>query len=203
MFGDCVQLKLAGLGDPPAKSVWEHLWRYGRNAYYLPLCVAAIVPFALANFPWTKKEPLAQAVYNDLKANHGIQHFGVVGYCYGGGFCLKWASEADKVDAFVVAHTQIKVPDSLEKLEKPGLIICAERDFTQSEKEREKITAYVKENLSEKGVDVAFYPGTYHGFAIRGNPADPIVQKALEDAFRQTLACFKQHVGPLSVPARQ
>jgi hypothetical protein len=58
----------------------------------------------------------------------------VVGYCYGGGFCLKWASEADKVDAFVVAHTQIKVPDSLEKLEKPGLIICADRDFTQSEK---------------------------------------------------------------------
>lgn len=54
-----------------------------------------------------------------------------MGFCYGGGFCLKWASEAGKVDAFVAAHTQISVPASLEKLQKPGLLVLADRDFTQ------------------------------------------------------------------------
>jgi hypothetical protein len=94
----------------------------------------------------------------------------------------------------------LRVPEEIHELEVSQKQGCGGVGLLQ---EREKITAYVEENLSKKGVDVAFYPGTYHGFAIRGNPADPIVQKALEDAFRQSLACFKKHVGPVSVPARQ
>lgn len=60
---------------------------------------------------------------------------------------------------------------------------------------REAIQAYTKEHLAGVGVEAVFYPGTYHGFAIRGDPTNPVIEKAAEDSFRASLAVFQQHVG--------
>lgn len=34
------------------------------------------------------------------------------------------------------------------------------------------------------------YPGTYHGFAVRGSDKDPVVQKAKEQAHEEVIAWF-------------
>jgi hypothetical protein len=38
------------------------------------------------------------------------------------------------------------------------------------------------------------YPGTAHGFAVRGSRADPAVAAARRDALQQGLAFFRQHL---------
>jgi dienelactone hydrolase len=38
------------------------------------------------------------------------------------------------------------------------------------------------------------YPGTKHGFAVRGSRADSAVNAARDDALRQGLGFFKQHL---------
>ena len=37
------------------------------------------------------------------------------------------------------------------------------------------------------------YPGAPHGFGIRGDEADEVVQSAKEDAFEQAVAFFREH----------
>lgn len=38
------------------------------------------------------------------------------------------------------------------------------------------------------------YPGTKHGFAVRGNKQDPAVNKAREDALKQGIRFFGEHL---------
>lgn len=47
------------------------------------------------------------------------------------------------------------------------------------------------------------YPGTQHGFAVRGSKADPAVNAARQDALQQGIGFFKQHLAGVQPPAVQ
>lgn len=44
------------------------------------------------------------------------------------------------------------------------------------------------------------YPGTTHGFAVRGNKAVPAINAAREDALKQGLKFFNQHLLGIASP---
>lgn len=46
------------------------------------------------------------------------------------------------------------------------------------------------------------YPGTKHGFAVRGNKQDPAVNTAREDALKQGIQFFKQHLAGVAPEAQ-
>eukprot|EP01119_Soliformovum_irregulare_P017501 TRINITY_DN521_c0_g1_i1.p1 TRINITY_DN521_c0_g1~~TRINITY_DN521_c0_g1_i1.p1 ORF type:complete len:243 (+),score=82.10 TRINITY_DN521_c0_g1_i1:20-748(+) len=118
----------------------------------------------------------------------GYEKIGTLGYCYGARAALLLAGEK-KVDAYVVGHpTAVRVPEEIDSISVPGLFLLAETDFAFNE-EAEKKT---KEVLTAKsGVETQFikYPGTQHGFAVRGDEHGARDQKA--KALQDTIAFFK------------
>jgi len=117
-------------------------------------------------------EPLVHKVLDQLRAN-GITKLGVEGFCFGGWYVVELGNANNKdhpVDAVVATHpSMLKLP-MVEALGKPAQFNCAEHDSmfptnglrTQSE-----------EVLKKKDFRVEFfdYPGTSHGFAMRGDTA--------------------------------
>jgi hypothetical protein len=47
------------------------------------------------------------------------------------------------------------------------------------------------------------YPGTSHGFAVRGNKQVPAVNAGREDALKQGIQFFKQHLADIPPPAQR
>ncbi|KAJ9519051.1 hypothetical protein QJQ45_003519 [Haematococcus lacustris] len=117
-----------------------------------------------------------RALVAELRA--GTQGFdpvtkvGAVGFCWGGGYALclsgclsdslassRTLPDADLepvVDAFAVAHTEVKVPDFLTGLACPGLFIAADKDF-----------AFPDAAQGRGPFKLIKYPGTFHGFVTR------------------------------------
>lgn len=84
----------------------------------------------------------------------------------------------------------------------PLLFICPGKDAWFPEKTR----AAAEKMLEEKSPGLArfvIYPGTQHGFAVRGSKADPAVNAARQDALQQGIGFFKQHLEGLQPPAVQ
>jgi carboxymethylenebutenolidase len=124
----------------------------------------------------------------------GFTKVGAIGYCYGGGPVFALAKKPDIIDTFVVAHTKVTVPADITTNAKPGLILAADVDFTFNEKAREEAAGIIeKEGLQEK-VQMKVYPGTFHGFAIRGDDRVEAVKKAKEEAFYDATKWFKKHL---------
>jgi dienelactone hydrolase len=95
----------------------------------------------LGLFMWKHGKPskyfhVYEALSDELKKSHGIKSVGIAGYCYGGGVCLDLGTKPDKIAAFAVAHSQVKVPDSLSHLVKPGLFISADNDWQLLERKQ-------------------------------------------------------------------
>jgi hypothetical protein len=47
------------------------------------------------------------------------------------------------------------------------------------------------------------YPGTKHGFAVRGNKQNPAVNAARADALQQGVRFFAQHLAAITPPAQR
>jgi len=140
-----------------------------------------------------KVRPLFLAVIKDLKENHGITNIVSTGYCYGG-WCSIELAATDLVDGAVMAHpSAMEVPKDIENVKKPCLFLCAEEDHSFPKASLEAS----KEILEKKGIPnvFEFYPGTVHGFAVRGpDDANPVVQKAAQDAKDAAVAFFKKYL---------
>jgi len=118
---------------------------------------------------------------------------GTVGFCMGGVLSLFAASKNAQVGACVVFYgIHPKVEPDFENLRAPVLGLYAERDgFVPPEAVRQ-----LEETLRQHGkqVETHIYPGTDHAFFNDTRPEvyDP---SAAEDAWRRTLAFFRQHLG--------
>mmetsp|Transcript_12414 Transcript_12414/g.20160 ORF Transcript_12414/g.20160 Transcript_12414/m.20160 type:complete len:142 (-) Transcript_12414:685-1110(-) len=135
--------------------------------------------------------PIAKRVISDLKAK-GIKHIGCIGYCWGGRLSMLFGC-TDDVSAYVAAHpSKVAFPADIEKISKPGLYLCAEVDGLFNDELREKTKAYLSSH--GKSAEFVFYPGTSHGFAVRGNSQDETVRKAREDACHKAADFFKKHL---------
>jgi len=136
------------------------------------------------------KLPIFHAVFKELREK-GFQKIGVTGYCYGGRISALLAAQ-DEATAVVVAHPSTLKPSEIEAIKKPTLWICAETDPTFSASDRKG----AEEILQKKGLKNTFkdYPGTTHGFAIRGDDKDPKVQQAKIEALEATINFFKEEL---------
>jgi len=168
-------------------SIFINLWRI----CYLIYC---FVPFMLRHRAHNKKLPILDAVFADLKSR-GVSKIGLIGFCYGGFFSLYYGKQKDgPVDAFATAHTQIKVPQDILPLVKPGFFICADRDeFAFPNAARLQAEAILRQRQDTK-YEFRFYPGTFHGFAVRGDDKIPEIQKAQDDAINAAAAFFNEQL---------
>lgn len=118
----------------------------------------------------------------------------MIGYCYGGGPIFVIAKKEGVIEAFVVAHSQVSVPADITSNKVPGLILAAENDFTFSDKAREQALEIIeKEKLADR-MRLKYFPGTFHGFAIRGDDKVEVIKKAKEEAYHEAAQWFKGHL---------
>jgi len=135
------------------------------------------------------KLPIVHKVMNALKEKEGIQKIGAIGFCYGAKIVISLAGDK-KIDAAAVAHPSLlEIPGDIEKIQTPSLWLCAEIDQAFPEQSREA----TKKILKDRGMkaDFKFYPGTTHGFAVRGNEKDEKVQAAKTQALKEAVEFFK------------
>eukprot|EP00475_Leptophrys_vorax_P031244 TRINITY_DN4728_c0_g1_i2.p1 TRINITY_DN4728_c0_g1~~TRINITY_DN4728_c0_g1_i2.p1 ORF type:complete len:274 (-),score=73.74 TRINITY_DN4728_c0_g1_i2:855-1676(-) len=180
---------ILGILLPSAKAtIWDKIWSVVQGIFTIPF----IIRFLIYNRHPSKHFHVYEKVIRELRKSHGIEHVGIVGYCYGGAPCFNFAQKQGLIDAFATAHTTVKVPDTIAPLIQPGLFICADKDRSFPEKEVKSAEEFVK-TKTEKYV-FKFYPGTYHGFAIRGHDDNGVIQSAKEDAFKQMVEFFSEHL---------
>lgn len=137
------------------------------------------------------KDNLKQA-YAYLHDHEHATKIGVIGWCFGGGWALQTALLLpDKLDALVMYYGQpVTDVKTLATLKMPLLGLFGEED-------RGIIVADVlnfQDALKQAGVaaDIHEYPGAGHAFA---NPSGEHYQPAAaKDAWKRTLAFFKQHL---------
>ncbi|KAJ3066047.1 hypothetical protein HK102_007748, partial [Quaeritorhiza haematococci] len=149
--------------------------------------------------PWfsrhgdAKTMPLLLSFLSTFKQAYSIKYVGTIGYCWGGRYSFLLAGRDGLIDACAAAHPSfVGVPNDIEDIKRPCLVLCAEEDGVFPESSRVK----TEEILKSKDFDskVLLYPGTKHGFAVRGNEDNPVVLQARDDALKETVEFFKKHL---------
>lgn len=135
--------------------------------------------------------PIVEACIAELRTKHGIKKLGIQGYCFGGKYCALVAG-AGLVEAYGVAHPSFVSVEEFAACKCPAFFACAETDQQfplPMAEETQKV-------LEGAGVACEFrrYPGTTHGFAVRGNLEDPVVEKAKTDALQGLSAFFSKYL---------
>ncbi|KAK9815770.1 hypothetical protein WJX72_009204 [[Myrmecia] bisecta] len=146
----------------------------------------------MAQFPKEGQLAILRDVISDLKTKHGIKHIGAIGFCWGGRFTVLLAGSGE-IDAGVVVHGSRITLEEVEAIQKPILFLFADNDRQIPAPFRKQI----EETLPKLKAPAAskFYPGTEHGFGVRGDLNDQVVLDAANDAFAQALQFFKSHLG--------
>lgn len=92
-----------------------------------------------------------------------------------------------------IAHpAKLAIPTEIEAIKCPTLWICAETDGTFPEADR----VATQEILQKRGMKATFklYPGTEHGFAVRGDDKNPVVREASHSALDEAIKFFKEEL---------
>lgn len=121
----------------------------------------------------------------------GFSKIGAQGYCFGAHYSSRLANE-QLVDAHAVAHPSSVSVDHFKDIRVPGIFLCAETD----QQFPAGMADEVEKLLLAAGVPTEFrrYPGTTHGFAVRGSDSDPVVVTARDDALHAAAAFFAKHL---------
>ena len=120
------------------------------------------------------------------------QKVGVVGFCMGGQLALFAATLNPKVGAvvdFYGVHPNVK-PD-YSRLQAPVLGLFAAKDQFVTPDNARELEAAIKR--AGKSCEIHIYPDVDHAFFNDERP-DVYNRAAAEDAWRRTLAFFRQHV---------
>lgn len=138
--------------------------------------------------------PLVRTAISAVKQEYAVKKVAVQGYCFGGRYCALTGAEG-LVDAYGVAHPSFIKVEDFSKLAIPGFFACAETDSQFPPAMADEMEAV----LNASGVPHEFrrYPGTTHGFAVRGSEDDGKVVAARDDALAGVLVFFARHVGQL------
>ncbi|KAL2919161.1 hypothetical protein HK105_201436 [Polyrhizophydium stewartii] len=139
--------------------------------------------------------PLLDAVFKDLRENHGVKRIGAIGYCWGGRYVVLAAAKG-LTDVFVPTHPSgINLDKDIPlTFDKPGLFCMAEKDFTFGPDVAAKAKAMYAAAPGGSKAEFILYPGTEHGFAVRGDMMDDVARKAALKAVTDQVAFFKAHL---------
>jgi len=154
-----------------------------------------VVAFMLKLGPWTLKHkesvvlPLMDAVLGDLRSN-GVTKIGAIGYCWGGKYSvLLGGREFYGIQAAVQCHPSMLKKEVVAKLRVPSLWNCAEEDPMFTPKLRKQSEEILKKNrIPHEFID---YPGTLHGFAVRGDVKDEKLKMAVDRTITESSKFFR------------
>jgi carboxymethylenebutenolidase len=133
-----------------------------------------------------------RAAVDEVAKHSSTQKIGAVGFCMGGQLALFAATVNPKVGAvvdFYGVHPNVK-PD-YAKLNGPVLGLFAEKDAFVTPQTAREVDAAIKK--AGKQSEIHIYPGVDHAFFNDENKA-AYNKPAAEDAWRRTLAFFRQHL---------
>eukprot|EP00891_Asterochloris_glomerata_P000673 jgi/Astpho2/673/fgenesh1_pg.00013_%23_67_t len=156
-------------------------------------------------FAWLKKHPVKDegvhkqldSLFEALHNQYSISKLFVEGFCWGGNYALELAA-TDKIDAAVITHGSRMEPSQVEAIRQPTAFLWAESDDPELLKKVREIT----ENKSHVPSLVKMYPGTKHGFGIRGSwdntkptddPSNSATTAAAQEAFADASDFFSQY----------
>jgi dienelactone hydrolase len=107
----------------------------------------------------------------ELAVKNGNGKLGIIGFCWGGRYSILAAGgDAPMVDAYAAAHpSNLSVPKDVDAIHRPGLFLLAENDFVFSES-NVKATEEILSKKEDAPAEFVKYPGTKHGFSVRGGP---------------------------------
>jgi dienelactone hydrolase len=142
------------------------------------------------------------------KASPG-KKIGMVGFCWGGRYALRAGKKENMlevegktvplIDAIVALHpSNLVLPEDAQGIVVPTSIGWGEKDEMVAIATKGRVEG-IYENAKKNGQEVpniehkVYSPGR-HGFAVRGNPDDPVEKKILEDTERQVLDWMKAHL---------
>ncbi len=146
--------------------------------------------FMALNVPQAEKD--LRAAVDEVAKHSSTGKIGAVGFCMGGQLALFAATVNGKVGAcvnFYGVHPNVK-PD-YAKLAGPVLGLFAEKDAFVTPQTAKDVDAAIKK--AGKQSEIHIYPGVDHGFFNDERP-DVYHKQSAEDAWRRTLAVFRQHL---------
>lgn len=194
--------------DQPAPSFWQKLIKIPKIISIIVTVMPLLVPFFFRHMGRGKakvkdKFPMVAGVANSLRGGSATslqrRPLGIMGYCYGGAFSLHFGcadtSEERLFDAVGVAHGEVELAQ-VETLKTPALFVCADKDHAFPEErivQAEKLVQQREPSRIGSDANIRFnrYPGTYHGFCIRGDERSAVIQAAKAKAVLDCLDFFK------------
>ncbi|KAJ3119268.1 hypothetical protein HK098_005621 [Nowakowskiella sp. JEL0407] len=158
------------------------------------LSIISLIPQMIAWMPRHNVKatlPLLDAVLKELRETIGIKKLAAVGFCWGGKYSvLLGGGENPKVEAVGAIHpSMIDYPKEVQELKVPTTFHVSESDPFFKPSQVPEIEKILSERVSKS--EVKMYPGTSHGFSLRGNMAEPNVKKARDDCHSSTIEFFK------------
>ena len=146
--------------------------------------------FMALNIAQAEKDLRGAASY--LAGQSSTGKLGVIGFCMGGQLALFAATLNPAIGAcvnFYGVHPSVK-PD-YSKLAGPVLGLFAEKDSSVTPQVAREVDAAIKK--AGKQSEIHVYPGVDHAF-FNDERTDVYNKAAAEDAWRRTLAIFRQHL---------
>lgn len=108
---------------------------------------------------------------------------------------LMSSSEEGLVDCGFTAHpSMVKIPDEVAAVRKPFSLANGDDDEWMGVKKMVEFTRVLEEPERGGIHEAVTYPGALHGFAVRGNPADPKQNELGMQAEDQAVKWFKRHL---------
>lgn len=199
--GDPVPLKVADILIPADAAKQSSFSKY-----------TGILASAPSFLMWTtrhKEAPTNKVCMDFLgalrRATPRNQKIGMAGFCWGGKYAIRAGLESNQieirgervplVDAVVALHpSHLAVPTDVETLVVPVSYGWGVEDVAVSIQQKGKVEeVHAKVEAAGRKVPEmehkVYKPGR-HGFAVRGNPNDPLERACLEDSVTQVLNWF-------------
>ncbi|KAJ9660562.1 hypothetical protein H2198_002499 [Neophaeococcomyces mojaviensis] len=136
-------------------------------------------------------DPIVEKSIKEMREKHGVKKIGAVGYCFGAKYVVRFLKPG-QIDVGYSAHPSFVEDAELEAIKGPFAISAAETDSIFPAEKRH----HSEEILKKTGqpYQINLYSGVEHGFAVRGDPKNRVVQYAKESAFLQAVQWFEEHI---------
>lgn len=171
----------------PTQSFFSKSYSIGRLLWFTP-------GFLIRNSHKEGGERIAKVV-QEFRQSRGVTKVAIQGYCWGGNIATCLGQRTDVVDVVCSAHPSgLKIPADIEKVVKPIAFVLADLDFELTAEHKRKIEASLASRQSPLPHEVRTFPGTSHGFAVRGDEAKEAVRLQRKEAFEMTVRFFRTHL---------
>lgn len=158
--------------------------------FHFVIAAPTVIHF-VRKFPLKRVQPTLDSTIEEIK-KMGMTKIGTVGYCFGGKLVFALGQQK-KVDCLVSVHpSPPSLPEGVEGISCPLLLICAETDYLLSRQQADDIIRLARNSKSQ--AESRFYGGVAHGFAVRGNDDDPVCHEAYRKATQETVDWFRQYL---------